>query len=524
MMFKKVIVCLVLTVLSLSVPMQARGEDTQAAPLKPAEMLIVYNNNPTSEEMAGVQSIVEALTYLQHSVVFAPVNESSPVLKDYDHIICYDLKGDLKTFMTALADSDKAVFLIGSGGITDYITEKGYDFTSSRFSDAVASVEYGFKDNRSYDTLINLEDGVLLNGAFTYESGTITVAGRSAGLYSRYGSFLYMPSTDFGDSLILASFTNETARWLWPYNGQPHAYAQYIVLNEVYPFTPPEQLLEIVDYFIKNKLPYILSVMPVYENGEYPAMERFCEVLRYAQANGGAVIMHTPITLQEGGNVDQIWEYLTIATEAYANYGVYPLGIQVPESFMFTDTSREIIRRYSTIFWYKDDAAVSIDLSERFNTIYSDGHNMIGSSIHLDELLSSQIMVHSTATYIDLNNDFNTIKEQIDEKRASGVPLKSLWEVDNTVYGNSLYLYTLNGQVYLNNKKVTLDYTPFEYENNYDYDNGVFHWIAMDLKGLNEILILIVLVSSALFTVFIIRARQFNRKKFLYPKEGEPKK
>lgn len=526
MMYKKLcLLCCIILFAAIGNPFTAprvvRGEEN---PLKPAEMLIIYNNNPTKEELSGVQSIVEVLTYLQHSVVFASVDECLSVLNNYDSIICYNLTGVTNSFINALADSDKAVFVAGGDMVKAYVDKKGYPITSTEFRDVTASVNYEFSEKRKFNTLTNLDRGYLLKGNFRYTAGMISVAGESSGLYSVYGSFLYTPVTDFNDSLLLASFTDEVAQWLWPYNGKPHTYAQYIVLNEVFPYTNANTLMKVIEYLIDNKLPFIISVMPVYQNGQYPAMERFCEILRYAQAGGGAVIMHAPITLREDKNVDLIWQYLTTATEAYTNYGVYPLGIQVPERFMFTETSREIIRRYSTIFWYKEEGEASVDLSEHFNSIYSDGHNMIGSSIYLDDLLSNQIMVHSTATYIDMNESFDMIKEQLEEKKTSGIPFKNLWEIDNSVYANNLYLHTSGGQVYFNNEKKSLDYIPFAYDKNFDYNKGLFHWIAMDLAGLNEILVVVVIISSVLFTFFIIRARQFNRKKFLYTKEREQKK
>lgn len=34
----------------------------------------------------------------------------------------------------------------------------------------------------------------------------------------------------------------------------------------------------------------------MYVNGDYPSMTHFCEVLRFAQAGGGAVIINAPLT------------------------------------------------------------------------------------------------------------------------------------------------------------------------------------------------------------------------------------
>jgi len=521
MMYKRFAVLLWIFILAAACfPMKADASEEE---LEKTEILVVYNNNPTDEEMMGVQSIVKIITYLQHSIVFASVDESISDLDNYDSIICYGLKGNLDRFMTNLTEADKAVFILGSGGVEDYVTQKGYEFTCDRIINSVASVSYEFSEENKFSVLLNLEDSVLLNGQFNYVKGTITVANLTANLYSRYDNFVYMPSTDLSNSLMQASFTKEVAQWLWPFSGEPFSYAQYIVINEVYPFTPPEKLLEVVDYLIDLKLPFVISVMPIYENGEYPAMERLCEVLKYAQANGGAIIMHAPVINQEADNVKQIWEYLTIATVAYTNYGIYPLGIQVPERFMFSEINREIIQRYSTVFWYGESKEASINLTEQFNTIYKDGHQMIGTAIHLDELGNSQIKVHSTALYLDIYDGIDMIKDQIQACRQSGIPLKSLWDIDHKVYADNLYLHTEQGQVYFNSSKVSLDYKPFEYEENYNYHNA-FQWIMFDLKGLNEKLVFVVAISSIVFVIFIIKARNINKRKFLFPKEGREDK
>jgi len=521
MMYKKITAYLgFLICIAICLPLKVVANEEELAK---AEILIVYNNNPTEEEMIGVQSIVKILTYMQHTVVFTSVDESLPVLDNYDSILCYGLKGNLENFVSVLAKADKAVFIMGSGGVIAYVSQKGYDLTYNEIPKSIASVSYEFSEDNKFTSLLNLEESVLLEGQFTYQNGKITVVNQTASLYSRYDDFLYMPSTELSNSLIKASFTQEVAKWLWPYSGEPFSYAQYIVMNEVYPFTPPEKLLEAVNYLIDLKLPFVISVMPIYENGKYPAMKRFCEVLRYAQANGGTIIMHTPIITQDSDNMNQIWEYLTIATETYVNYGIYPLGIEVPESFMFSETNREIIKRYSTVFWYEEKEEVAIDLTEQYNTISNDGHNMIGTAINLDKLGNSQIKVHSTAFYLNINDGIDAIKAGIDACKQSGIPMKSLWDVDQQVYANNVHLYTEHGQVYYNDSKVSLDYTPFEYDKKYKY-NDVFRLIMVDLKGLNEKLVFIVALTTIIFVIFIIKARNVNKAKFLYPKERRQKK
>jgi uncharacterized protein YdaL len=489
-----------------------------------AEILVIYNNNPSEEESANIQTIVKILTYLQHSVAYVPLEESAPLLEKYDTIICFGLTETPDSFIDKLASDDKRVFLLGSGGVESYISKKGYNFVAHKMEDMIATVHYKFSEKNEFNTLISIKNSILLSGELTYDNGTISIEGKNASLYSRYQNFVYLPLTDLSDPLIQASFTKEVARWLWPFKGDPHPYAQYIVLDEVYPFCPPEQLMEAIDFLVDLKIPFVISVMPIYENGEYPAMKKFYEVLRYAQANGGSILIHSPILQQEQDNVEQIWEYLTTAMEAYTNFGIYPLGIEAPEDFMFSVTGREILKRYSTVFFYQGVNENSIDLNERFNSIYKDGHQIIAPAISLDQSGNSQIMVHSTAIYLKLQEGIDLLKEKVNVCIESNIPMKSLWETDNTVYADNLYLYTVQGQTYFNNEKISLEYIPFAYDDDFDYKNGVFQWIAEDLGGLNKKLVFLVIISSIIFTIFIIFARQMNKRKFLLPKEGVKRK
>lgn len=514
---KQALILLLLLFTAAGIPIRVLAAELE---YQDAEILLVYNNNPTQSEIADIQIIVQILTYQQFSVVYTSMSEAGRILDKYDAVLCYRLEGDTDSFMEQLAGGEQKVFLIGSGGVTKFVTGRGYDFTCYEIGDSIVDLDYQFAEDNDFKALMSLTNGMLLTGDFTYVNGTISMNGMAANLYSRYDSFVYLPVTDLTNSLLQASFTKEIARWLWPYKGDPHTYAQYIVLDEVYPFTSPEKLMEAVDYFIDSRLPFVISVMPIFENGDYPAMKRFCEILRYAQANGGAIIMHSPNYQQEEDNVEQVLEYLTIATEAYANQGIYPIGLEVPEKYMFIELGREILQRYSTLFFFQDDYGNAINLEAGFNSIYKDGHKMIASAINLNQLGNSQILSHPTALYIKITEGMDALKKKVNACTASAAPLKNLWETDHVVYANNLYLYTKSGQVYMNNEKVSLDYIPFEYDSDFDYKNGVFHWIMTDLQGLNNKLVFVTFVSSAVFLVFILHARRINKHKFLLEKKG----
>ncbi|MFT4144537.1 MAG: DUF2334 domain-containing protein [Mobilitalea sp.] len=486
--------------------------------VKAADILLIYGSNPTEQELQSIEVIVKTITYLQRSIVFLPVSQSIDILDNYENIICYNIGSDNDELMMSLSRLEKNILFLGGNAVSDYIRDKSYDIEVTQVDEVVVTVDYAFTELRSFSKINRLKNTSFLQGEFTYQSGSIEYEGNTVALYSALDDFWYMPVTDLTDEIISASFAQEAAVWLWPYNGLPHSYSQYIVLNEVYPFYPPEYLMEIVDYCIKNRLSFIISVMPVYENGDYPAMERFCEVLRYAQANGGAIILHAPNAVAEQDNTELLWDYLTYATEAYTNFGVYPLALQVPESYLFDETGREVLQRYTTVFCDRNYTNSKFEINDKFNTIYKDGHLLIAPDYSIGQEQNVQVETISTAAYISVTQDIEAIKEQITEITQTNVVHKSLWDINHRVYAENLYYYSRNGELYFNDEKVSLTYTPFVYEK-YEYDSGVFKWIAKDLSSLNKQLAFIVVISSIIFILFIFAGRYRNRKRFLLPRE-----
>ena len=171
-----------------------------------------------------------------------------------------------------------------------------------------------------------------------YTNGEITAGNKSYPFCSQVGNARFIPVTDFSGSLARAALMQEIVQWMWPYLDSPPDYAQYFVLDKVYPFMSAEKLKERVDILIESGIPFVISVMPVLQNTEFPSMKQFCQVLGYAQANGGAVILNAPVIHKADTDIDELYEKLTDMTVAYTDYGVYPLGIEVPLSWTNDET------------------------------------------------------------------------------------------------------------------------------------------------------------------------------------------
>lgn len=81
----------------------------------------------------------------------------------------------------------------------------------------------------------------------------------------------------------------------------------YLAIDEVYPFSDLERLCAAADRLYENGIPFIVRVMPVYENTDYPAFARYAQALRYVQSRNGTVLLHPPV-VREGEKESEPYE------------------------------------------------------------------------------------------------------------------------------------------------------------------------------------------------------------------------
>lgn len=115
----------------------------------------------------------------------------------------------------------------------------------------------------------------------------------------------------------------------------------YIMIDEVYPFSDLGALGETAQYLHENAVPYIVRIMPVYDNLDYPAFSRYAQVLRYVQSHNGSIVLHTPLEDPSQGIVEPIERRMARFEEALDRQGVlyydweidpFPLDLQVMQS------------------------------------------------------------------------------------------------------------------------------------------------------------------------------------------------
>jgi hypothetical protein len=126
-----------------------------------------------------------------------------------------------------------------------------------------------------------------------------------------------------------------------------------------------------------------------------------------------------------------------------------------------------------------------------------------------------------------MDNDINDLREQLKNIQESSVPLKSLWTSSHSVYTDDKILSYEKDILTINGKTESMEFIPFKYDINFNYNRGIIGRMADSFDRQNDKLLFLVCGISILFLVFIVIARHQNRKKFLYNfknNEGEEDK
>lgn len=177
----------------------------------------------------------------------------------------------------------------------------------------------------------------------------------------------------------------------------------YLRLEDIHPLTDSANLRKIAEILKEKKIPYIVSVIPIYRNPETGAESRFSDfpkllnVLRYMQENGGSIIVHgythqyrgdetgegfefwdvdnnMPVTVppteqpekktradfksdqdyldflakQKAFETNYIKTKVTKATEEIVSYGLYPLAFEAPHYTMSQSGYKILAEHFST--------------------------------------------------------------------------------------------------------------------------------------------------------------------------------
>ncbi len=500
------------------------------------DILVLYSDGASDSDRDNLVLLAENLTYQGYEVTFASASAGMDKLQNYKNIVLYKLERYPEEFIGKLykreRDGEKIaglsergllqdkteeirILFMGNTFFRDYLDKTGRKDQYHGFDIEVANLQYAFSSISVKETLA-AEDGFLfLKDVGDTFSGNVRLAGTEGYFSAGVGILWHITMTDLKNPLVRAAAFREISQWMWREDSLQTTYAQYLVIDRVYPFQNPERLLYVIQKFTEQELPFIITVMPVYEHGDYPAMQRFCETLRYAQANGGMIMIHSPLNQMAYFDAKEVNDALALAMDTYTNLGVYPMGLQIPESWLFRQDTLEVMKGFKTIMvaQEKDRLAYS-DIDLDTNLGYREEFQWIAPAIALDEEGVSYLTCYSSALYFSLTEEDQAIDRRLKAFLESEAPLKNLWEADHFVSTGTTELFCRNRNLYVDGELTELSFVSAQEPEDFAYNRNMLQRVSRDLTEQNRRLLAAVVLVSLLFIGFIILARYRNRKRF----------
>nr|WP_288826135.1 DUF2334 domain-containing protein [uncultured Clostridium sp.] len=525
MMYRKFFACvgvfLYFSFVSMGGVLTSYAED-----MPQGDILIIYSDNAGEDTVAAVNDLVELLTYQSFKISYGPASFGMQYMDRFSYIICYDLDQSPAGFTERLKQYENSgitagrtesphILFTGNEYFKYYLDHTKRSDQYELLNSTVGQLKYSFDGLDNKTGLVRESCFVFLKNS-TYRSGMLTVNDKRGYFCAGNGRLTHIPAADITNQLIRAAMIKEVSQWKWPFNGSPHVYAQYILIDRVYPYEDPEKLLKTVNLLIERKTPFVISVMPMYVNGDYPSMVHFCEVLRFAQAGKGAVIINAPINQMNRLDKDVMLDYLNRAITIYNKQGVYPLALEVPRNWMFQKDTIEIMSHFKTIFTSSETDPYLKPENRNTNEVYKDGHQWVGTSIPIDDTKISYVSAYSTSLPISLQEDYEEIERKVKACRDSFVPFKSLWDMEHGYWLDKQLMTYKNGDLILNDKKMDIKFTPSVYPDRYNYRRNMLQRFSRDLTSQSRRLVIAVGLTSVLFLLLILWARYRNRKNYFF--------
>ena len=521
MRFSQVLLCLLLSGAYL---LSAQRSFSQS--ISPAEqsenILVVYPEEAISRGQAdNLSAIAQVLFAMRYQADWLEAAEAKDAVKNYNKVIWCATVDSERMPEEILTGYDGFLLVLGQAKGLDAIGIHPIPELSGKL---IGTTKYRFADNYSFEASVEVLDAGIFQEA-SYTNQELNVYGEAFPLVSGSDRIRYIPLVDYTSNFAKALLMQEIAHWLWVWDSPIHSYSEYIVLDAVYPFTDPYRLKDIVNYMVGLKMNFVISVMPIYEHADYPAMALFCEVLRFAQANGGAVILHSPI-IQDNVDPELLTKQLNTAAGNYFDNGVWLLGLEIPSEWIFDKALTDVLNRSRTLFLSELDAFERHPVNEYgLNTYLELGNQQIVPAFRLDESGISHIANCPTAVYLNLDtmtDDF--IYAVVDAAKDSPIPMQDMWSMEHSIYmDDSKSLLWDRNTLTVNGEQQFINYEPHEIEENFDYKRNVYYRFVTNLARQNRFLIAVSSVVLVLFIFLVFQSRRQMRKRFLKDIPNETK-
>lgn len=293
-----------------------------------------------------------------------------------------------------------------------------------------------------------------------------------------------------------------------------------IAIGEVYPFSDFNKLMDMAESLNDKGIEFIVSVMPVYDNYELEAFQKYVDVLKYVEKKGGKLFIHFPVVNDEGTyNLDSSGLFAK-AVKEFRKRGLNIMGITLPQNRMLNDIG--VYEGLDLPFILATEPAGRI----------SPGMDLFGAS----QALNDHIIINGTninhfdyfgyrrkidfvgeqAAYMEIHDQADQLSDLLSIFKAERMPVRDFRAGDyHKILRNSAY--TRNGMIFGSQEKsqrekfLEKEMKKIKGENlkREDFVAGY------DLSRISKIAVRIALMLLGIFSIMVLIGRRFDYRKFV---------
>lgn len=344
--------------------------------------------------------------------------------------------------------------------------------------------------------------------------GGTPLAEGGAGLRRSYGP---APQGETAGRLV-------TARLLREWMGLPDHGQLYALVRGFTPYSDFTLLRNLADELYAGGIPFMVGARPVLDNLQFPAAKRYAETLRYIQAKQGSVLLEAPAVFPV---ISAGADPLKLQTSAFLDMlmaeGVAPLGIAAEQYWSFDrHYSREGMGFFDSAVLYPDTSAAPVYRERSSASAYFQSTLYSVSPDYPEEW---EMLMTSTSSYpVDtaVTVDFPGSKEElmtlVKKLKAYPAVFADYREGSHVTRTATHSISAQGGNVTIDGASLAVE-TPeaggAAEEEDYLYVEREKASFKGFFQAQNQIFLALVLVSLAVFSLFITVGRRLYRRKFL---------
>lgn len=293
----------------------------------------------------------------------------------------------------------------------------------------------------------------------------------------------------------------------------------YVLINEIYPYSDLNQLVELAETMYNAGIPFIASVNPIFSNLDYPAAKVYLESLKMMQFYNGSIIVDAPtVTNTLSADRTIIQQKMELFLNWLMENGVAPLGTSAQLHWFFDDYyTIEGMSFYDSIIMLPNQNIIHYQPtnytkkyeSSLYMVSFSDWQSSISKSEPISDFPTD---VAITLNYID---DFDNITSYISEISQSWISIQDYRKIEHHVKTNKNTSNSTKGLLALNGEILSKNNNAKDVETDYEYYTKTEATFEKQFAFQNKFFIVVIAIVLVIFTLFLFNGYKLYKKKYV---------